>query len=1482
MNETTQKDKSNDKTNSKEKQILKGKLAPNNKKKKLLSKKQVSSSFSKFKEDEENNAKAQGASKSDENSKKAEKQPESDKKLLKEGENDYPSLFAKVWREHHHQKAQDEKLTAKVAENVSTAPEKDCPLGWILFFELNYIFNLGERHKIEKQNLRPLPKPNHSKTLIKKSTDIIKKSRKGDNPQPIDDVSKVIQIQIKPMMVKAIILKALENIIIIMLSMCPRTFLPQIKKPPEKRKDHIIIAIPIIAGVLTILRYIIKEHAAKFVCQSGTRANQILRALLYYKLSKASFTFLKHADSSLITKLFLFEFNSIAGYIGQIPDLFSFPIIFIFSIAAMIYFISLTTLITFVIFFIAWITLIFITKKIAMQNLRKKYFSSKRAMIIAELLNKFKSVKSDSFEQFFRNNIEQLRIQEVTALQRVSDLRSAANFVMSISPLFSILIIILLENKIRHEKLGVTTTFTIVSIIAAMNKPLKKFVQILDRYYDYLEALKCVNKFLFGISEKPEDAEEDDTLKKGSLVIKNCQIEVEKDKVVKKSLASIFGEVIDVHAELQKIKNIIKFKHRLRQKLKERMELIAENGEDYDCSHKDAEIEHLRAQTLRLEEIGGVMNGLASKNTLKREKTVLDVRKDLEIQKRIVAKNLNIRVEPRQKVCLVGEDDSGINEFILSILGETNITRGSIKYSGKVVYLDADQSVFLIGQSLRDNILMGEKMIRSLYDRVLRWVGLNINSYKGKDMIEVLNNGLNFSASERRKILMARTLYNTGDIYIIRNFFGNEEDQIEEKIYNDLMNALNGKTVLIQCNTDVLMKLCDKVVMFDNGTANDIGNYNIFEELDCPDSEAQVSGLKSGKSLSREQSIIKSKIKRLITLKTIKSSRSKIFDEKQNSKELLSPKKQGKDGIMILSNLMGGMMQIQKNKIEGKVANDWDETDLYKNLFAMIMRYCCMHGKGRIALQMFLFMFSAVLFILMDIWTGCWSNNLFPLSLGIYMLIYISISFGASFYVILRDCCFSRTIMRNSNSMHSKMANSLRYLTLDFYNKFPSASIDFKLSYDIKRLDDVVNPHIHNIFDGLAFCIGGMIILNYVYIGTMLIVTIVLAIYLKFLMRKFNKTSTVFVQFIAENTSSMQDVYLTCINEINKYRLLNKMDILEKQFCITSNEMQRAVSHLGYVAKRWLGIRMIPISTTLMVVAYLIPNIIVFYMQGAFQKSLLEFALAISWSLKLVTYFTSLVSSVLQTYSEIVSFGRLEYLLENLDREETSKKRLQGVRRKDTSCAVVMKRINLTLADRLILKDINLAIKKKEKVAVVGESGSGKHVLFNLLMKIYIRDIKDPEHESYDEKTDSSKLQIMGFDIDDVNSLEIRKRITYLDKNAITFYGTVRENINPDFKYSDEQIMNVLREFDALSMFAGEKKNSNSITQQVMARKSKYIKPDLIQVIEENDKVNTDSDKENNVIFLDHILSSLLKLCCIRIYQVKISRVEKQGENWFH
>ena len=127
------------------------------------------------------------------------------------------------------------------------------------------------------------------------------------------------------------------------------------------------------------------------------------------------------------------------------------------------------------------------------------------------------------------------------------------------------------------------------------------------------------------------------------------------------------------------------------------------------------------------------------------------------------------------------------------------------------------------------------------------------------------------------------------------------------------------------------------------------------------------------------------------------------------------------------------------------------------------------------------------------------------------------------------------------------------------------------------------------------------------------------------------------------------------------------------------------------------------------------------------------------------------------------SLGSFDKLYELL---QIHKENLKGKTLKDINGNITIKNLNFKYAsnqDHFVLNDINLTIKKGEKIGIVGQTGCGKSTLCKLLVKFY--------------PVKNHSIFIDDIDINTLSASFIRKYIGIVEQDVYLFAGTIRENL---------------------------------------------------------------------------------------------------------
>ena len=152
----------------------------------------------------------------------------------------------------------------------------------------------------------------------------------------------------------------------------------------------------------------------------------------------------------------------------------------------------------------------------------------------------------------------------------------------------------------------------------------------------------------------------------------------------------------------------------------------------------------------------------------------------------------------------------------------------------------------------------------------------------------------------------------------------------------------------------------------------------------------------------------------------------------------------------------------------------------------------------------------------------------------------------------------------------------------------------------------------------------------------------------------------------------------------------------------------------------------------------------------------------------------------------------------------------------------------------IILKNINYEIEGGEKIGIVGRTGSGKSSMVLAMARII-----EPK---------SGIITIDDINTQQINLDFLREHLSIVPQDPFLFEGTLRDNIDPLKKYSDEQILKVLNDFCLFNELNNKEKLEYEIKEN-----GKNLSPGQKQLICFARAVI----KNNKIVILDEATSSL-------------------------
>jgi ABC-type multidrug transport system fused ATPase/permease subunit len=118
-------------------------------------------------------------------------------------------------------------------------------------------------------------------------------------------------------------------------------------------------------------------------------------------------------------------------------------------------------------------------------------------------------------------------------------------------------------------------------------------------------------------------------------------------------------------------------------------------------------------------------------------------------------------------------------------------------------------------------------------------------------------------------------------------------------------------------------------------------------------------------------------------------------------------------------------------------------------------------------------------------------------------------------------------------------------------------------------------------------------------------------------------------------------------------------------------------------------------------------------------------------------------------------------------------------------------------AEKYILNNLSVKVKKGEKLGVLGKSGSGKTTIMKLILKMY--------------KPNSGTILIENEDVEMIDTGHLRENITYVNQRTTMFNETVIENLKYGNDLTDKEIIAFLKKYGLDTLYEKLDKKINTM-----------------------------------------------------------------------
>ncbi|KAI8599078.1 P-loop containing nucleoside triphosphate hydrolase protein [Dissophora ornata] len=737
-------------------------------------------------------------------------------------------------------------------------------------------------------------------------------------------------------------------------------------------------------------------------------------------------------------------------------------------------------------------------------------------------------------------------------------------------------------------------------------------------------------------------------------------------------------------------------------------------------------------------------------------------------------KKLNLKVPRGALIAVVGPVGSGKSSLLQAIVGNMTHTEGQVIRGTNISY--SSQTAWIQNATIQDNILFDTPFDPERYSRVIKACSLeaDLKLFPFGDKTEIGERGVNLSGGQKARLSLARSVYFDAGMVIMDDPLSAVDAHVGKRIWEDcVMAELKGRTRIIATHQLHVLPDTDYVICMKDGK---IAEEGPFKELMAKNGDfcalmAQYGGIQAEDEI---EEVNFDDIQPETPGLTIPST---SFSEKEST--LASPTKEKHDIYQKESDGETRKSVEAKVEIPQKLMSQEERESgaVKKDVYG---GYLKASGGHFWAITFGLFFLQQAANVMGNQWMSWWSEDKFQLVTRDYIGVYAGFALSQLVLVFMASLMLSFTIVRTANAMHDAAFRKVLYSPLAFFDTTPLGRILNRFSRDVDTLDNVLWSTLYEFTITVVTLIGTLILIIVVFPWLVLAILPILGLY--YWLSIYYRTTSREVKRLDSNMRSHLYAYFSeCLTGLGTLKAFNVVpkSILKNEYRIDLNNRPYYMYQLG---ARWLSLRVNVLGALMSFSTVVLITATRFSINPASAGLVLSYLSRISGDLNWGVQRLSTLENNMN------SAERLVHYVDNLDQERPPER---PENKPPTSWPsegkISFKNVSMRYRPELprVLRDISFNVQAGHKVGVVGRTGAGKSSLIHALFLL--------------SELDGGEILIDGINTTTLGTADLRPKIAIIPQDPVLFQGTLRYNLDPLSRHTEQELWQVLETSDLKS-----------------------------------------------------------------------------------